>query len=259
VARWRRRGFGLPEALYALGLAALAAGGEVDEETADLLLYAASFAVQEVAHPTAVLPVLAALRPLGEKAPHRYVVALAAASELETLDPETAQYIYYALQQLRGRLLEAKRRWPLVEAARAYSNLLTKHSMTHRGSPQGRGGGYVPAVRRGWKARRRGGAGPRPLGATPAGYRSWAYVLAAALDSDVLAPLVQRHCGLGDLVKEAEAVRKTLDEEAARPDELRKIVESDADFAEWVTARSATGDAGMSGRGFECLVHVRAG
>jgi hypothetical protein len=102
MARWRRRGFGLREALHALGLAALAAGGEVDEETADLLLDAASFAVQEVADPEAVLPVLAALRPLGEKAPHRYVVALAAASELMRLDPETAQYIYYALQQLKG-------------------------------------------------------------------------------------------------------------------------------------------------------------
>jgi len=32
-----------------------------------------------------VLPVLEALRPLGEKAPHRYAVALAAASELATL------------------------------------------------------------------------------------------------------------------------------------------------------------------------------
>jgi tetratricopeptide (TPR) repeat protein len=58
-----------------------------------------------------------------------------------------------------------------------------------------------------------------------------------------LAPLVREHCGLGDLVEEAGDVRKTL-EEAAHPDKLRKIVESDADFAEWVTAHSATGDAG---------------
>jgi hypothetical protein len=145
VDSWRRRGFTLPEAFYALGLAALAAGAEVDEKTADLLLYAASFAVQQVAHPAAVLPVLAALRPLGEKAPHRYVSLLAAASELETLGPETARYIYDALQQLKDRLLKAERRWPLVEAVRAYSNLLRKHSMTHRGSPGGRCGGYVPS------------------------------------------------------------------------------------------------------------------
>jgi len=85
----------------------------------------------------------------------------------------------------------------------------------------------------------RGPSAQRLLG-TAAG----AYVLAAALYSDVLAPLVREHCGLGDLVKEAEAVRSALEEAAARPDELRKIAESDADFAEWAAARSVTGDAG---------------
>jgi hypothetical protein len=69
-------------------------------------------------------------------------------------------------------------------------------------------------------------------------------VLAAALDSDVLAPLVQRHCGLGDLVGEAEAVRSDAGRGGGRPEELRKIVESDADFAEWVTTHNVTGDAG---------------
>jgi tetratricopeptide (TPR) repeat protein len=57
-----------------------------------------------------------------------------------------------------------------------------------------------------------------------------------------LAPLVREHCGLGDLEKEAGAVRSAL--EAARPDELGKIAESDADFAEWVTTRSLAGNAG---------------
>jgi tetratricopeptide (TPR) repeat protein len=70
-----------------------------------------------------------------------------------------------------------------------------------------------------------------------------AHVLATALRSDVLALLVQRHCNLGDLEREAEAVRSMLEEATAHPEELRKIVESDTDFAEWVTARSPTGDA----------------
>jgi hypothetical protein len=75
LVRWGKRDFWwLPEISYALGLAALAAEAEVDGEMADLLLYAAPAAVQRVAVPVAVLPVLAALRPLGEKAPHRYVV-----------------------------------------------------------------------------------------------------------------------------------------------------------------------------------------
>jgi len=243
TARWRKRGITPLEAFYALGLAALAAGGEADEETVDLLLYAAPFAVRWVAHPTAVLPVLAALRSLGEKAPHRYVVALTAASELKTLGPETARYIYYALQQHRGRLLKAKRRWPLVEATRAYSNLLTKHSEHIEDRLKDAVADmcrlYGEVGKRDAAVTLDSGLSAQSLLSTVAGV----WVLAAALDSDV-AQLVREHCGLGDLVRETEAVRSAL-EEVARPDELRKIVESDADFAEWVTAHSVTGDAGM--------------
>jgi len=220
----------------------LAAGAEADEETADLLLYAASPAVQEVAHPEAVLPVLAALRPLGEKAPHRYVAALAAASGLETLKQETAWYIYDALQRHKDRLLEAERRWPLVEAVSAYSNLLGEHSEHIRDRREDAVADmcrlYGEVRKRSAAASDRGLSAQRLLDAV-----ARANVLAAALYSDVLAPLVREHCGLGDLVKEAGDVRKTL-EEVARPDELRKFAESDADFAEWVTAYSATGDAG---------------
>jgi len=58
-----------------------------------------------------------------------------------------------------------------------------------------------------------------------------------------LASLVQRYCNFGDIEKEAEAVRKTLEEAAAHPDELRKIAESDADFSGWISTRSVKGDA----------------
>ncbi|MFP3200556.1 MAG: hypothetical protein RXR06_11850, partial [Thermoproteus sp.] len=244
VDSWRRRRLTLPEAFYALGLAALAAGGEADEETADLLLRAAPFAVLWVARPEAVLPVLTALRPLGEKAPHRYVYALAAASELETLGPVAARYIYDALQRHKDRLLEAQRRWPLVEATRAYSNLLIKHLVHIRDRLKDAVADmcrlYGEVGKRGAAAAPDRGPSAQRLLSTAAG----AWVLAAALYSDVLAPLVRRHCGLGDLEKEAETVRSALEEAAARPDELRKIAESDADFAEWAATRDTTGDAG---------------
>jgi len=245
VDSWRRRGFTLPEVFYALGLAALAAGAEVDEKIADLLLYAASFAMQRVVHTVTMLPVLAALRPLGEKAPHRYVHLLAAALEQETLGPETVECIYDALQQLKSRLLlETEHRWSLMYAIHTYSNLLTKHSMhiVHRleNAVADMCQLYGEVRRHSAVAAPEGGFSTQHLFNTIAK----AFVLAAALESDVLAPLVQRHCGLGDLVEEAGAVRKTL-EEVAHPDELRKIVESDADFAEWVTARNVTGNAGM--------------
>jgi KaiC/GvpD/RAD55 family RecA-like ATPase len=241
LARWGGRGVRLAEAFYALGLAALAAGTEVDGETADLLLYATPFAMQRVTHPGMVPPVLAALRPLGEKAPHRYVDVLATASELETLYPETVWYIYDALQQLKDRLTDTERIWPLVDAVRAYSNLLRRYpghiwdrweeavaEMCELYSKvKGRDDTTAPES---------GLSAQRLLDAV-----AMAYVLAAALYSDVLAPLVRRHCSLGDLVKEAEAVRSALDDAAADPEELRKI--KNEDFAEWVTTLSSTGDA----------------
>jgi hypothetical protein len=241
MKQWRRRGFNVHETFYALGLAALAAGGEVDGGTAGLLLYATPFAVRGVAHLAAVLPVLAALRPLGEKAPHRYVAVLASASELETLNQETVKYIYDALQQLRSRLLEAERRWPLVEATRAYSNLLGKHSAhiwdRWKDAVTNMCELYSKVRRRNAAAAPGGGLSAHRLFNTAAR----ASVLAVALKSDVLAPLVQDLCGLGDLVKEAETVRNVLDDAAAHLDELRK---SDKDFDKWVTVRDVTGDAG---------------
>ena len=244
VDSWRGRGVSFHETFYALGLAALATGAEVDDEVADLLLYAALFAMQGVANPEVVLPVLAALRSLGDKALHRYIFALTAASEVVPLGQETAQYIYDALQRYKSHLLEAERRWPLVEAVRAYSNLLTKHLIHIRDHWEEALANmcqlYGEVRKRSAAAASDGGLSAQRLFTTVAG----AYVLAAALHSDDLAPLVQRHCGLDDLVKEAEAVRSALEEAANHPDELKKIAESDADFAKWVTALSPTGDAG---------------
>ncbi len=244
VDSWRRRGFTLPEVFYALGLAALAAGAEVDEKIADLLLYAASFAMQREVHTATMLAVLAALRPLGEKAPHRYVHLLAAASELETLDPKTVEYIYDALQQLKSRLLpETEHRWSLMYAINTYSNLLTKYSMhiVHRLE------NAVADMCQLYGVVRRHSAVAAPEGNFSTQHLfntiAKAFVLATALYSDVLALLVRRYCNLGDLVKEVEAVRSMLEEATAHPEELRKIVESDTDFAEWVTAWSPTRNA----------------
>jgi len=177
--------------------------------------------------------VLEALSPLGEKTPHIYVSLLAAASELKTLDPETVEYIYDALQQLRDRLIEAERLWPLVEAIRAYSNLLRKHLKHIKDRRE-------EAVEDMWqlysKIRERCGE------ATPEGGLSaqcllaaiaWAYVLVATLHSDELAHVVQKY--LGDLINLLEAV--------AHPEELERIMESDADLAEWVKLLGSIDDA----------------
>ena len=241
MKRCRGRGVRLAEAFYALGLAVLAAGAEVDGKTADQLLYATPFAVQRVTHQGTILPVLAALRPLGEKAPHRYVSLLAAASELRTLYPETVWYIYDALQQLRARLTDTERIWPLVNAVRAYSNLLRRYPEHIRDrwgeAVAGMCELYSKVRERSAEAALESGlSAQRLLDAV-----ARAYVLAVALGSDVLAQYVQRHCGLSDIIKEAEAVSSMLDDAAAHPEELKKI--KNEDFAEWVTTLSPTGDA----------------
>jgi len=244
VDSWRRRGFTLPEAFYALGLAALAARTEVDEEAADLLLYAASFAMQEVTHPATVLPVLAALRPLGEKAPHRYASLLAAASELRTLDPKTVEYIYNALQQLKDRLIEAGRLWPLVEAIRAYSNLMRRY-------PEHIGGLWKEAVADMCELYskvkgRDGTTAPESCLSAQCLFNTIAkaYVLAAALRGGNLAQHAQDLCGLDDLEEEAKAVKNTLDKvvTTADPEKLREIMKNE-DFANWVRVRDVTEDA----------------
>jgi len=231
VDSWRRRGFTPPEAYYALGLAALAAGGEVDAETADLLLYAASFVVQQVARHTPMLPVLAALRPLGDKAPHRYVTVLAiAASEMVVTNNEIMDYIYAELQRIKNRLSVAGSRWPLVEAIITYSSLLRMQPKHTWKSEQD---AVADMCRLYSEVKGRG-----LLGAV-----AEASVLAVALVRGYLAPYVQKHCNLADLVGEGDAVKKTLEKVAtASSDELKEIMDSDLDFAEWIAARSPTKD-----------------
>jgi len=243
INNWRKRGFTPSESYYALGLAALVAGGEVDAETADVLLYAASFAVRRIARqalillgliplgPPPVLPVLAALRPLGDKAPHRYVTVLAiAASELAMTDDEIMDYIYAELQRIKNRLYVPGRSWPLVEAISAYSSLLRRRR-EHT-----------------WKCERDAVAEMCRLysdvkGRGLLGAVAGASVLAVALERDDLTPYVQEYCGLVNLVGEGNAVEKTLEKVAtASSEELKEIMNSDADFTEWIAARSPTED-----------------
>jgi hypothetical protein len=242
INNWRKRGFTPPETYYALGLAALVAGGEVDAETADLLLYAASFAVRRIARqapillgliplgPPLSLPVLAALRSLGDKAPHRYVTVLAiAASELVVTDDEM-DYIYAELQRIKNRLHVPGRSWPLVEAINVYSSLLRRRR-EHT-----------------WKSERDAVADMCRLysevkGRGLLGAVAEASVLAVALERGDLAPHVQKHCNLADLVGEGDAVKKTLEKVAtASSEELKEIINNDVDFARWIATRSPTED-----------------
>jgi hypothetical protein len=143
------------------------------------------------------------------------------------------EYIYDALQQLKDRLLKTGRLWPLVEAIRAYSNLLRKHSkhikdrrekavkdMLHL---------YRKISERCGEAAPEGGLSAQCLLTAIAR----ACVLAVTLHSNEPVQNVQKY--LGDLINLLEAV--------AHPEELERIMESDADLAEWVKLLGSIDDA----------------
>ena len=108
---------------------AIRLGEGVDWE-AGAALFAAAAAVQKVSKAECVTAVLEMLKPLGELAPHYHVKLASAASELSKLDEDAVREIADAVDgalQKHGKKLE-ERAWLLVEAVRAYSNLLTKHA-----------------------------------------------------------------------------------------------------------------------------------
>jgi hypothetical protein len=103
---------------------------------AEVALHAAAFAVQQVSRVECITAILDSFRRLGELAPHYYVLLVSAASELAKLERRAAREMADFLEGALEREELKGKRWPLVEAVRAYSNLLTKH----RGHFQGEEG-----------------------------------------------------------------------------------------------------------------------
>ena len=108
----------------------------------------------------------------------------------------TVRYIYGELQRLKERLLESSRRWPLAEIIRAYSNLLIRHWAYMR--EYGVEKNAVEEMCRLWRGK---GAA---CSARWLGRMCWLWRWG------VLAPDVQRRCGLGDLAEEAAARAEKL-------------------------------------------------
>jgi len=129
-----RGGIYAAEGLYGLGLASIIAkavesGKPVGPSDADAALHIASIAIQRVALPIFIVPILSALRPLRGKAPHRYLEPLAYASNMENLDPDTVRYVFNGLNEVLdnyGDVIKGYARF-LVHAIIAYANLLVKH------------------------------------------------------------------------------------------------------------------------------------
>jgi hypothetical protein len=122
------------EGCYALGLASIIAdaarlGKDVSTDDADVTLHIAHPAIQL---PTSTFPIrltLHALKPLLDRAPHRYLGLLGKASTVWFLDRETARLVFNELNYILDKHYDEvkKHAWSLVHAVFAYSELFNKH------------------------------------------------------------------------------------------------------------------------------------
>jgi KaiC/GvpD/RAD55 family RecA-like ATPase len=122
------------EVFCGLGLVSIianAAGSNrpIEPGDADAALRIASIAIQHVVSADLIRPILRALEPLRDKAPQRYIVLLALALNMESLDSGTVRYILGELSYVLSNYGDVvKEHAPsLVHAIIAYANLLGKH------------------------------------------------------------------------------------------------------------------------------------
>jgi tetratricopeptide (TPR) repeat protein len=130
----RKRGIYGAERFYGLGLSSIIAkavesGKSIEPGDADAVLHIASSAIQYVASPHLIKPILSALGPLRGEAPQRYIELLAAALNMENLDRDTVGHIFRELNEILGNYGDVVRgyAWSLVHAIRAYADLLGKY------------------------------------------------------------------------------------------------------------------------------------
>ena len=121
------------ESFYGLGLASIIAkaagsGKPIEPSDADAALHIAPFAIQRVASSNLIRPALGALKPLRDKAPHRYLELLTPAV-LENLNRDTVMYIFNELNYVLSIYGDSIKGHPrsLVHAISAYADLLWKH------------------------------------------------------------------------------------------------------------------------------------
>jgi len=121
------------EELYGLGLAfiivrAAEMGTQIEPSDADVILHIASFLVSRYSLSHYIIPKLRALKPLRDKAPHRYIQLLNFASNIMFRDLETIKYIFHELNEVLdkyGQNIEGHA-YSLVYAINTYADLLNE-------------------------------------------------------------------------------------------------------------------------------------
>jgi hypothetical protein len=221
------------ERLYGLGLASIIANAarlvrDVDPGEADIALRIALFAIQSVASPDLIKLVLSALKPLRDKAPHRYLELLVLASNMENLDRDTFRYILKELNKIldnHGGMVK-EHVWSLVYAIIAYANLLWLHRV-HFDNDEVKGGvGRIADLL-------------NELGKikTSLGVIAWAYALAPALEHRDVRGLMEEKIGI-DVVGKASEVLEELNDMRERVQDLMR----DEEFRSYVESRHIKAD-----------------
>jgi len=122
------------EKFYGLGLASIianAAGSNrpIEPGDADAALYMASIAIKDVSPPNIIIQILSTLRPLRDKAPHRYLKLLVSVSGMESLDLGTVEHVFNELNNVLDNYGDVVKgyTWSIIHAVTAYVNLLGKY------------------------------------------------------------------------------------------------------------------------------------
>jgi hypothetical protein len=212
------------EELYGLGLAfiivrAAEMGTQIEPSVADVILHIASFLVSRYPLPHDVIPILRALRPLRDKAPHRYIQLLNFASNTLFRDFEMIEYIFHELNEVLdkyGQSIEGHA-YSLVYAINTYAVLLDELNVYFKDEV---GGIYDRIADLLNKLDRLNSV---------LGIIAWAYALAPVLRHEDVRELVAEKLGI-DVVDKAIEVLKELDK-------LRKNVQElmgDKEFMSFV-------------------------
>jgi energy-coupling factor transporter ATP-binding protein EcfA2 len=217
------------EKFYGLGLASIianAAGSNkpIKPSDADAALRVASFTMLFIVSPDYVKPVLRALEPLRDYAPHRYLELLAHASNMTNLDRDTVRYIFDKLNEILDNYGDAVKEhaWSLVYAIDAYAYLLWLHRSYFNREEVGDVVGRVADLL-------------NELGrfSPSLGVIAWAYALDPALRHEKVRRLMEEALGI-DVVDKASEVLGRLNK---LRDEVQELMR-DEEFMDYVESRS---------------------
>jgi len=218
------------EEFYGLGLVSIIAkavesGKDVKSGDADAALYIASFAIQHVVSADLIVPILRALGPLRGKAPQRYIVLLAFASDVENLDLDTVKYIFDELNEILGSYGDVVKgyAWSLVNAIITYAYLLWVYrKYFDNDEVEGVVGRIADLLNELDRSK------------PSLGVVAWADALAPALDSEYVRRLMEEKLGINVVDKAASEILKKLGGLEGRIQELMR----DEEFMSYIESRS---------------------